>query len=197
MEVYLDNASTTKVRDEVIKSMQIYQTDNYSNPSSIHFQGEKARQALEKARKIIADKINAKPNEIIFTSGATESNNLALRGIANYHKKGHIITTKIEHASVLETCKDLEKQGFKISYLDVDHKGYIGLKDLENNITKETILISVIHANNEIGTIQDRTASTGRPAAPRAFLTTPFNSSKTPTAPSLARCSSSSSTSTS
>jgi len=155
MEIYLDNASTTKVKDEVIKSMQVYQTDNYSNPSSIHSQGEKAKQALEKARKIIADKMNARPNEIIFTSGATESNNLALRGIANYYKKGHIITTKIEHASILETCKELEKQGFKISYLDVDQEGYIGLKDLENNITKETILISVIHANNEIGTIQD------------------------------------------
>jgi len=155
MEVYLDNASTTKVKDEVIRSMQVYQTEIYSNPSSIHSQGEKAKQALEKARKIIADKLNAKPNEIIFTSGATESNNLALRGIANYYKKGHIITTKIEHASILETCKELEKQGFKITYLDVDQEGYIDLKDLETKITKETILISIIHVNNEIGTIQD------------------------------------------
>ena len=155
MEVYLDNASTTKVKDEVIKLMQVYQTEIYSNPSSIHSQGEKAKQALEKARKIIADKLNAKPNEIIFTSGATESNNLALRGIANYYKKGHIITTKIEHASILETCKELEKQGFKITYLDVDQEGYIDLKDLETKITKETILISIIHVNNEIGTIQD------------------------------------------
>src|SRR3989344_922448 len=108
MEIYLDNASTTKVKDEVI-----------------------------------------------FTSGATESNNLALRGIANHYKKGHIITTKIEHASILETCKEFEKQRFKITYLDVDKEGYIDLKDLETKITKETILISIIHANNEIGTIQD------------------------------------------
>ncbi|MEK6817464.1 MAG: cysteine desulfurase family protein, partial [Nanoarchaeota archaeon] len=119
--------------------------------------GQQIREAVEKSREIIAKAINAKTNEIIFTSGGTESNNFALKGLffANYPKKNHLITTKIEHASILETCKWLEKQGAKITYLDVDKEGFVDLKQLENSITKKTFLVSIIHGNNEIGTIQD------------------------------------------
>ncbi|RLG15775.1 cysteine desulfurase NifS [Candidatus Pacearchaeota archaeon] len=156
-QIYFDNAATTKVDDEVLKEMLPYFNEKYGNASSVHFMGQEAKNALEKARKIIAKSINAKPHEIIFTSGGTESNNLAIKGLfyANYPEKNHIITTKIEHDCVLNACKWLEKQGAKVTYLNVDEEGFINLEELKKAITNKTILVSVIHGNNEIGTIQD------------------------------------------
>lgn len=155
-EIYFDNAATTRVDDKVLKEMLPYFTENYGNASSVHFKGQKAKQALEKSRKIIAKAINAKPNEIYFTSGGTEANNLAIKGLffSNYPNKDHIITTKIEHDCVLNTCKWLETQGAKVTYLDVDKEGFIDLNELEGSITNKTIVVSIIHGNNEIGTIQ-------------------------------------------
>ncbi|MCK9568059.1 cysteine desulfurase [Candidatus Pacearchaeota archaeon] len=158
--IYLDNAATTKVDDEVLKNMIPYFTEHYGNASSVHFFGQDAKVALEKSRKIIAKSIGAKTSEIIFTSGGTEANNLALKGLffwnkENNTKKNHIITTKIEHDCVLNSCKWLEKQGAEITFLDVNSEGFIDLKELENAITDKTIVVSVIHGNNEIGTIQD------------------------------------------
>ncbi len=155
--IYFDNGATTKVDDKVIKEMHRFHSEQYGNASSIHHMGEKALKALEKSRKAIASSIKAKPNEIIFTSGGTESNNFALKGIAFASKggKNHIITTKIEHDCVLNTCKWLEKQGFKITYLDVDKQGFVTPEMLDKAITGNTLLVSIIHGNNEIGTIQD------------------------------------------
>lgn len=153
--IYMDNAATTQLAPEVVKTMLPFFSENYGNASSIHSLGEKAKLELEKAREIIAKKINAEPEEIFFTSGGTESNNLALKGIALDKKKGHIITTKIEHDCILKSAKWLESQGFDITYLNVDKFGNIDPKELEKNIRKDTILVSIIHANNEIGTIQD------------------------------------------
>lgn len=154
--IYLDNGSTTKVDSEVINTMLPYFEKEYGNASTIHTLGVNARQAIEKSRKLIAKSINAQPEEIIFTSGGTESNNFALKSIAFENKeKNHIITTKIEHSSVLNACKWLSEQGFKITYLSVDNQGFIKLKELEKAITDKTILVSIIHANNEIGTIQN------------------------------------------
>ncbi|MBI2004281.1 cysteine desulfurase [Candidatus Pacearchaeota archaeon] len=155
--IYLDNASSTKIDKKVLKAMIPYFSERYANPSSKHEAGQQIREAVESSRKMIASSINAKPNEIIFTSGGTESNNFALKGLffANYPEKNHIITTKIEHDSILETCKWLEKQGAKITYLDVDKEGFIDLAQLKSSITKKTFLVSIIHGNNEIGTIQD------------------------------------------
>jgi len=133
---------------------------NYGNASSLHKKGLEAKNALEKARKIIAKKINSSPKEIIFTSSGTESNNLALKGVALYEllngfKKTHIITTKIEHKSILNVCEFLKKLGFKVTYLRVDKEGFVDLEQLKRSISKKTLLVSIIHANNEIGTIQD------------------------------------------
>ena len=155
--IYLDNAATTKVDDEVLKAMLPYFNEKYGNASSVHFMGQEAKNALEKSRGIIAKAIGAKPGEIIFTSGGTESNNLAIKGLffSNYPEKNHIITTKIEHDCILNTCRWLETQGAKVTYLDVDAEGFIDLNELENSITDKTILVSVIHGNNEIGTIQN------------------------------------------
>lgn len=155
MKVYLDNGATTQVAKEVAKSMQMMLTKKFGNPNSLHSFGEEAKKEMEKAREIIAKKINAEPNEIIFTSGGTESDNLAIKGLAYEKKKGHIITSRIEHPAVLETCKELEKEGFKVTYLGVDKEGFIDLKKLGEAVTPETILVTVMHANNEIGTIQD------------------------------------------
>lgn len=156
MLIYLDNAATTKVDEKVLKVMQNYMTKQYGNASSLHNLGLTSKEAIENARKIIAHSINAKPNEIIFTSGGTESNNLALKGIL---KSGdHIITTKIEHKSILNVCKELEKSGVKTTYLNVDNEGFVNMNELENAIiknTQNTLLVSIIHANNEIGTIQN------------------------------------------
>ena len=153
--IYLDNAATTQVADEVLKEMEPYFSQKFGNASSVHFLGQEARRAIENARAKIAKSINAGKDEIIFTSGGTESNNLAIKGIAFARGKGHIITTKIEHDCVLNTCKWLEKQGFEVTYLDVDSDGFIDLKKLEKAIRKDTILVSIIHGNNEIGTIQN------------------------------------------
>jgi cysteine desulfurase len=155
--IYLDNGATTKVDPEVLKVMNEYHTEKYGNSSSSHSPGQEAKQALEDSRKRIAKTINARPEEIIFTSGGTESNNIAIKSIAfsNKDKGNHIITTKIEHKCVLASCKWLEKQGFTITYLKVDKEGFVNPKELEEAITEKTILVSIIHGNNEIGTIQD------------------------------------------
>lgn len=155
--IYLDNAASTKVDPAVLKAMEPYFIEKYGNASSLHHKGKEAKEALELARKIIAKMINAKPDEIIFTGSGTEANNFCLKGIAfaNREKVNHIITTKIEHDCVLNSCKWLEKQGFTVTYLDVDKKGFINLEQLEKEITSQTLLVSVIHGSNEIGTIQD------------------------------------------
>lgn len=154
--IYLDNSATTRLDDEVLKEMMPYLVEEYGNASSIYKLGRNNRNAVETAREKIAKAINAEPEEIYFTSGGTESDNTAIRGIAyNNKKKGnHIITSKIEHPAVLETCKQLEKEGFKVSYIDVDENGIIDLEQLKNSIQDTTILISIMFANNEIGTIE-------------------------------------------
>lgn len=156
MRVYLDNAASTKVDEEVAKKIQTFLTEKYGNASSLHQKGIEAKEALEKSREIIAKKLNAKPEEIIFTSGGTESNNLALKGtaFANKEKGRHIITSKIEHDCVLNSCKWLEKNGFQITYLNVDKEGFVDLEQLKKSMRKDTILVSIIHGNNEIGVIQ-------------------------------------------
>ena len=153
---YFDNAATTKVKEEVLEEMFPYFLEQYGNPSSMYSLGREAKRALEKARKRVSDLINCKPKEIYFTSCGSESDNTAIKGIANKNKdKGkHIITSKIEHPAVLHTCQALEKDGFKVTYLNVDKYGFINLEELENSIKKDTILISIMFANNEIGTIE-------------------------------------------
>jgi cysteine desulfurase len=157
MKVYLDNAATTKVDEKVLKEMIPYFNKNYGNASSLHLAGNEAKKVLENSRKIIAKSINANTGEIYFTSGGTESNNWALKGLfwQNYPEKNHIITTKIEHDCILKTCRWLETQGAKVTYLDVDNEGFVNPKDIEKAITNKTFLVSIIHGNNEIGTIQD------------------------------------------
>jgi len=157
MKVYLDNGASTKVDPRVVKVMIPYFNEKYGNASSLHEFGNEASLSLEKARGIIAKKIGAKREEIIFTSGGTESDNLAIIGAAQGGKikgKNHIITSNIEHPAVLNTCKELEEQGFDVTYLKVNKQGFIEPKDVKNAITSKTILVSIMHANNEIGTIQ-------------------------------------------
>ena len=156
-KIYLDNAATTIVAGEVKKAMLPYLGEHYGNASSIHTEGRYAREAIEKARKAIAGFINAKEKEIIFTGSGTESNNTVLKGLASFsgREKNQIITSKIEHPSVIETCKFLEKEGFEIIYLEVDSNGLVNLEELEKKITPKTLLVSIMHANNEIGTIQN------------------------------------------
>ena len=159
-QIYLDNAATTRLDDEVLKAIIPYFNEKYANASSTHFMGQEAKSALEKSRKIIAKEIGAKNHEIIFTSGGTEANNLALKGLFFWNRengtgKNHIITTRIEHDCVLNACKWLEKQGAEVTYLDVDAEGFVNPEELEKAITDRTIVVSVIHGNNEIGTIQD------------------------------------------
>ncbi len=151
--IYLDNAATTKPLDEVIDIMQETQKTSYGNASSLHELGIQAEILLENSKKMIASAINANENEIIFTSGGTESNNLAILG-AIKNKKGRIITTKVEHPSILDLFKSLEKE-YDVVFIDVDQEGIINLKQLEDNITNDTLIVSVLHANNEIGTIQN------------------------------------------
>ena len=154
--VYFDNAATTRLDEDVLKEMMPYLTNKYGNASSIYKLGRESRKAVEDAREKIAEAINAEPEEIYFTAGGSESDNTILRGIAySYKEKGnHIITSKIEHPAILETCKQLEKEGFEISYVGVDKNGIINLEELENLIKENTILISIMFVNNEIGTIQ-------------------------------------------
>ena len=153
---YFDNSATTKVKKEVIDEMIPYFSEEYGNPSSIYSLGRNSKKAIEKARKQLADLIGCKKNEIYFVGSGTEADNMAIKGIAykNQHKGNHIITSKIEHLAVLESCKFLEKQGFEITYLNVDKNGFIDLNELRNTIREDTILISIMFANNEIGTIE-------------------------------------------
>lgn len=154
--VYLDNASTTYVGNEALREMMPVFSNVYGNPSSLHSFGREAVDLLDQARDRVAKAIGAKPSEIYFTSGGTEANNLAIRGLAyaNRYKGNHIITSCIEHSSVLEACKQLEKEGFEVTYLPVDSNGLINFADLLHYISSQTILISIMTANNEIGTIQ-------------------------------------------
>ena len=157
-KLYLDNAATTRVKKEVINEMSQYFDELYGNPSSQLYElGRKSKEAIEKARKTLADFLNAEEKEIYFTASGTESDNWALKGVAfaNFNKgKNHIITTKIEHHAILHTCEYLEKFGIETTYLDVDRYGLIDLEQLKESIRPETMLISVMFANNEIGTIQ-------------------------------------------
>lgn len=154
--IYLDNAATTKTAPEVVEAMLPYFTIYYGNASSVYGLASKSKEAIAESRKIIADSLHAKENEIYFTSGGSESDNWALKATAEaYQDKGkHIITSKIEHHAILHTCDYLEKKGFEITYIDVDENGVIDLEALEKAIRPDTILISVMFANNEIGTIQ-------------------------------------------
>ena len=155
-QVYFDHAATTPVDPRVFAEMKPYLTEKLGNPSSIYAYGREARKAIDDAREIIANCIGATAQEIVFTSGGTESDNLAIKGVALALKdKGrHIITSAIEHHAVLDSVKFLEKHGFKVTYLPVDSEGMVDVNELENAITDETILITIMHANNEIGTIQ-------------------------------------------
>ena len=153
---YFDHAATTPVSDTVLQAMLPYFQLEYGNASSMYSLGRTSKRALEEARKKVANSIGAQPKEIYFTSCGSESDNLAIKGIAysNKEKGNHIITSKIEHPAVLNTCKTLEKQGFEVTYLNVDKNGFIDLEQLLNSIKPQTILISIMFANNEIGTIQ-------------------------------------------
>ena len=154
--IYVDNAATTKIEEAVLEEMLPYLKEEYGNPSSIYALGRRARKAIEIAREQVAKVIHAKPNEIYFTGCGSEADNMALKGIiyANQKKGNHIITSQIEHPAILDTCKMLEKQGYTVTYVPVDENGIIQLETLEKAITEKTILISVMFANNEIGTIQ-------------------------------------------
>jgi cysteine desulfurase len=154
--VYLDYNATTPLDTQVIEAMLPYLKEHFGNPSSTHFYGEKARQAVSEGRKSIANLLGVDASEIIFTSGGSESNNYAIKGsaIANSQKGNHIITTSIEHPAVLEVCRYLEKNGFEITILPVDSTGLVDPDLVEKSITSRTILISVMHANNEVGTVQ-------------------------------------------
>lgn len=157
MEIrYFDNSATTKIKEEVLKEMFPYLSIQYGNPSSIYSIGRNAKRAIEESRKRVAEIINCKPEEIYFTSCGSESDNTALKGIAyaNQEKGKHIITSKIEHPAILNTCKNLQKHGFEVSYVGVNKDGIINLEELKSLIRKDTILISIMFANNEIGTIQ-------------------------------------------
>ena len=155
-DIYFDNAATTKLDEEVLEEMMPYLKENYGNASSIYRLGRESRKAVENAREKIANILNCKPTEIYFTAGGSESDNTIVKGIAHsYKKKGnHIITSKIEHPAILETCKQLGKEGFEISYVSVDENGIINLEELKSMIKPTTILITIMFANNEIGTIQ-------------------------------------------
>ena len=154
--IYLDNAATTKTAPEVVEAMLPYFSELYGNPSSIYSLAGESKKAVDHAREIIAGAWGAQPEEIYFTAGGTESDNWALKAAAEFYKKkgNHIITTKIEHHAILHTCQWLEKQGFEVTYLNVDENGVVKLEELKKAIRPTTILISVMYANNEIGTIQ-------------------------------------------
>ena len=154
--IYFDNSATTKIKTEVLNEMMQFLTTEYGNPSSLYSMGRTSKKAIERARKQVADLIKCHPNEIYFTAGGSESDNIALKGFAyaNKEKGNHIITSKIEHPAVLESCRTLQQQGFEVSYINVDKDGFIKLEELQNAIKPTTILISIMAANNEIGTIQ-------------------------------------------
>lgn len=155
--IYFDNASTTKMSDAVIEKMCQFMKVGFANPSSLHSLGFEVEKEITKARKIIANAIKATPDEIYFTSGGTEANNTAILGVAEAYKKrgNRVITMKIEHPSVIDSYKELENRGFEVISLDVDKKGYINIDELENYVNDDTILVSIMFVNNEVGTIQD------------------------------------------
>jgi len=154
--IYLDYAATTPVDPGVIEAMLPYFRDTFGNPSSIHSFGRQARSAVEDAREKVASFLGAKPAEIIFTSGGTESNNFAIKGVAwaNRKKGNHIVTSAIEHHAVMEPCHFLEREGFEVTFLPVDSRGFVDPQDVAKAITGRTVLVSIMHANNEIGTLQ-------------------------------------------
>ncbi|MCU1290030.1 MAG: cysteine desulfurase NifS [Acidobacteria bacterium] len=154
--IYLDNSATTPIDERVVEEMLPFLTGKFGNASSIHFFGQEARAAVDKARHQVAELINARPNEIVFTSGGTEANNLAVRGLAEANEKygKHIITSEIEHSAVKSVCEDLGKRGWEVTYLPVYKNGIVRIEDLRAAIRPDTILISIMTANNEIGTIQ-------------------------------------------
>ena len=153
---YFDNGATTKVNPEVIEEMIPYFSEHYGNPSSVYGIARDAKKAIEEAREKVAKLIGAKKHEIYFMGCGSEADNTAIKGIAyaNRKKGKHIITTKIEHHAILESCKFLETQGFEVTYLNVDNQGFVDLNELRKSITDKTILISIMFANNEIGTIE-------------------------------------------
>jgi len=155
-KIYLDYAATTPTHPEVIKEMFPFFSEVYGNPSSIYQLAQKAKRAVEEAREKVARFLNAKTEEIIFTSGGTEADNMALKGVAFANKKrgNHIVTSRIEHHAVLNTCKWLEKQGFKVTYIPVDRYGVVDFDELRKSLTDKTILVSIMYANNEVGTIE-------------------------------------------
>jgi len=154
--VYLDNSATTPIDPQVVEAMMPYLTDKFGNASSIHFFGQEAKAAVDKARHQVAALINARPNEIVFTSGGTEADNLGVHGLVEANRKygKHIITSEIEHSAIKATCAELETQGFSVTYLPVYENGRVTIDDIKAAITDETILISIMTANNEIGTLQ-------------------------------------------
>jgi len=156
MEIYLDNSATTRCFDEVAGLMTTIMCEDYGNPSSLHRKGMQAEQRIRYAKEVIAKNLKVNEKEIFFTSGGTESDNLAIRGCAyaNCRAGKHLITTQVEHPAVLQTMKHLEEEGFRVTYLPVDEKGCIRLEDLQRAITGETILVSIMHTNNEIGSLQ-------------------------------------------
>ena len=156
MKVYMDNAATTKLSPDVLNAMMPYLTDIYGNASSVHAFGREAREGVEHARNQVAAAINASPDEIFFTAGGTESDNMAIKGVAHkYAKKGkHIITTAIEHHAVLHTCEALEKEGYEVTYLPVDEDGLISVEQVRAAMRDDTLLVTAMFANNEVGTIE-------------------------------------------
>ena len=154
--IYMDNSASTRVDSRIVEEMLPYFTDYFGNASSLHSYGREVKDVMEKARAKLASYIGANPEEIIFTSGGTESNNLAIKGVAfaNRKKGKHIIVSRIEHDCILNSCRWLKGQGFEITYLPVDKYGFINLNQLEDQIRRDTILVSIMHANNEIGTIE-------------------------------------------
>ena len=155
--IYFDNASTTKVNDTVLEKMYEFMKTGFANPSSLHKLGFEVEKEVTRARKIIAEAIKAEPDEIYFTSGGTEANNTAVLGVADAYKKrgNRVVTMNIEHPSVTDSYKELEKRGFEVITLNVDEKGYININELEEAVNENTILVSIMYVNNEIGTIQD------------------------------------------
>lgn len=156
-QIYFDHNSTTPLDPRVLDAMLPYLKDNYGNASSVHSVGQSARAGLEQSREKLASLLGCRPDELYFTSGATESNNIAIKGVAEAlaHKGRHIVTTKTEHQAVLEPCKYLEKHDYEVTYLDADSQGYVDADQLSSSIRPDTILVSIIMANNETGTLQD------------------------------------------
>ncbi|MHB1125441.1 MAG: cysteine desulfurase NifS [Bacillota bacterium] len=170
-KIYLDHSATTPVDPEVAEIMLTYMTRHFGNPSSIHSFGREAKKAMEEAREKIAALIGARPDEIVFTSGGTEADNMAIIGAAlgNKNKGNHIIASSIEHHAAIDSCKFLERQGFQVTYLPVDSEGLVSVEDVEKAITDQTILITVMHVNNEVGTIQP-IEEIGALARPRGII---------------------------